>query len=67
MIGKSKKKNYLKIIDRKEAINYAIRNFPNDLILILGKGRDDYMAINNEKIPYSDYETIKEILKIINA
>ena len=67
MIVKSKKKNYLKIIDRKEALNYAIRNFPNDLILILGKGRDDYMAINNEKIPYSDYETIKEILKIINA
>ena len=63
MIGKSKKKNYLKIINRKDAITYAIGNFPNDLILVLGKGRDDYMAINDKKIPYSDYETIKEILK----
>lgn len=55
--------NYLIILDRKEAIKYAINNYQNDLILVLGKGRDNYMLVNNQKIKYSDYKTIKKDLK----
>lgn len=53
--------NYLKIIDRKEAImkSFDLAN-SNDIILITGKGRDNYMAIGNEYVPYSDYEVICE-------
>lgn len=59
-----KRDNYLKIIDREKAIKYAIENSNKfDLILILGKGRDNYMLINNKKIKYSDYDTIINILK----
>ena len=35
----------------------------NDIVLIAGKGRDDYMAIKDKYIKYSDYETIKEHFK----
>lgn len=60
MIGSTRKNNYIKILDRKKAIKYAILNSrETDLILILGKGRDNYMLINNKKIKYSDYDVIK--------
>ena len=54
------KNNYLKIIDRKEAIYKALSLAkPNDIVVILGKGRDNYMAIKDKKISYSDYDVIQ--------
>lgn len=55
------RKDYLRFIDREEAINHAlsIAN-KDDIVLILGKGRDNYMAINNEKVPYCDYEVVEK-------
>ena len=55
------KKDYFRIIDRKEAIHFAlsIANFES-VVLILGKGRDNYMAIGNKKIDYCDYDVIKD-------
>ena len=56
--------NYIRIIDRKEAIFYALEIArKGDVVLILGKGRDNYMAINDKKIFYSDYDVIKEFYK----
>lgn len=52
-------KEYIRIIDRGEAIYKAFELADdNTSVLILGKGRDDYMAIGDKKIPYSDYEKI---------
>ena len=64
MLINNRKDNFIVIISRKEAIkkSLSIAN-DNDIILIAGKGRDNYMAIENKKIPYSDYEVIKNILK----
>ena len=58
------KNNYLKIIDRKEAI-YKALSLANchDIVVILGKGRDGYMAIKDKKIPYSDYDVIKSFFE----
>ena len=54
-------KDYIRIVDRKESINYALSIAPdNSVVLILGKGRDDYMAIEDKRIPYCDYDVIKE-------
>ena len=54
-------KDYIRIVDRKEAINYALSIAPdNSVVLILGKGRDEYMAIEDKRIPYCDYDVIKE-------
>ena len=64
MLEKSSKHNYEIILERKEAIEKAL-SMKNDhtLILILGKGRDNYLAIGKEKVAYSDIEVINEYLK----
>lgn len=62
MIGEET--NYFRIIDRKEAINYALSIADvGSVVLILGKGRDNYMAIDDEKIDYSDYEVVQNFFK----
>ena len=48
----------------QEAIHYALSNAsPNSVVLILGKGRDNYMAIEDKKIKYNDYDTIKKFFE----
>lgn len=56
--------DYIRIIDRREAIKYALSiATPSSVVLILGKGRDDYMAIKDEKIKYCDYDVICDFYK----
>ena len=63
MLSKTRKKNYYKITDRKEAIKLALNiALKDDIILILGKGRDNYMAINNEYVAYNDMDIIKHYM-----
>lgn len=53
------KNEYIRIIDRKDAIYKAFDiASKNSVVLILGKGRDNYMAIDDKKIPYCDYDVI---------
>lgn len=55
--------NYVRIPDRKEAIAYALNNAKkDDLVLILGKGNERYMKIDDKKIPFFDVEIVKEII-----
>lgn len=64
LVSNSDKKNYKRIIDRKEAINYALSIAKeDDIILIAGKGTDNYMALGNEYLPYSDLEVIEDYFK----
>jgi len=58
------KENVFKIVDRKEAINRAIKelNPKNEALLILGKGDEDYIEIDNQKIPFDDREVAREAL-----
>ncbi len=61
MIADSPCKNYIRIKDRIKAIRYALDNASaNDIILIAGKGRDNYMAVGHDYLPYSDYEEIRK-------
>ena len=63
MLNNTKKTNYEKIVNREVAISYAIKNAkPGDLILILGKGGDSYMLVEDKKLPFSDYEIVKKYL-----
>ena len=67
MISTSPLKNYIRIIDRQQAIIYALKNAKkNDIILIAGKGRDNYMAIKDKYISYSDYEVVKKYINSVN-
>ena len=53
MIGNSKNTNYIRVIDRKAAIEKAFEIAKeDDIVLVVGKGRDNYMAINNEYVKY---------------
>lgn len=53
------------IMDRREAINSAIKNAKSgDTVLITGKGTDPYiMLANNERLSWSDYEVAREELE----
>ena len=60
LVSDSTRSNYERIIDKKNAIYKALSMASdNDIILIAGKGRDDYMAINDKYLPYCDYDVIK--------
>lgn len=57
------KNNYISIKRRKKAIKTAIKEAnQNDLILILGKGTDNYMAIKNKYKKYNDLKVIKKYI-----
>jgi len=61
---KKTKGQYIQIADRKEAIRYAILNGkPNDVIVLAGKGHEDYQEIRGVHYPMDERVLIKEILK----
>ena len=54
---------YVTIPDRKEAIAYCIHNAqPGDVIVLAGKGHEDYQEIKGQKIHMDERELIQEIL-----
>ena len=54
---------YVEIIDRKDAIRYAIRHGePGDIIVLAGKGHEDYQEIQGKKYPMDERVLISEIL-----
>ena len=64
LVSDTNKDNYERIIDRKEAIKKAIDMAnKDDIILIAGKGDDNYMAIGNEYVPYKDKDVVLNYLK----
>ena len=61
-IGKTQG-NYVEICDRKEAIRYAIENGEvGDIIVLAGKGHEDYQEIKGVKYPMDEREIIADIL-----
>ncbi len=66
--GKKKGDSYLVIADRREAIQRAIDMArPGDLVMIAGKGHEDYQIIGKEKIHFDDRETARHILEATRA
>ncbi len=57
---------YVAIIDRREAIRYALSNAkPGDCIVIAGKGHEDYQEIRGVKYPMDDRTMILEEAKAL--
>lgn len=55
---------YVEIVDRKEAIAYAIHHGqPGDIIVLAGKGHEDYQEIKGKKYPMDERVLIREILE----
>lgn len=64
MIKNVDKNNYSIIEDRFKAVSSAIENLKeNDLLLILGKGHEEYIIVGNRKIPYNDRRAVLRIIE----
>ncbi|MBQ9065044.1 MAG: UDP-N-acetylmuramoyl-L-alanyl-D-glutamate--2,6-diaminopimelate ligase [Blautia sp.] len=54
---------YIEITDRKEAIAYAIHHGqPGDIVVLAGKGHEDYQEIRGVKYPMDERDLIAQIL-----
>lgn len=64
IVGTKKTKgDYKKIVDRKEAIKFAIENAQkDDTIVLAGKGHETYIEINNKRFDFDEREIVKEYL-----
>lgn len=61
---KKTKGKYIAIVDRIEAIKYAIDMAnKNDIIVLAGKGHETYQEINGKKYPFDEREIIKKLMK----
>lgn len=55
---------YVAIPDRGEAVEYALKNAQKgDIILLAGKGHENFMKINGKHIPFSEKEHIEKFKK----
>ena len=51
--------NYLKIADRDSAIKTAIMlSSAGDIIVVAGKGHENYQIIGSQKLPFNDKERV---------
>ena len=57
-------KNYEIDQNRKEAIRKGIQMLENnDILLVLGKGHEDYQIIGDVKYPFDDKEVVLNIIR----
>lgn len=64
LAGMQGKINYEVVPDRAEAICRALTNaHAQDIVLVAGKGHEDYQIIGTEKRHFSDQETIRTFLR----
>ncbi len=65
--GVQGRNNYLLISDRAQAIRAALRMAERgDVVLVAGKGHEDYQVIGTEKVHFSDQEQVKKYFGIEN-
>ncbi len=56
--------DYVAIADRVEAIHWAMDNAqPGDVIVLAGKGHEDYQEINHQKFPMDERVIVADYLK----
>lgn len=64
LTGFEQKEHVITQSDRKEAIQEAIKSAKsNDIVLIAGKGHEDYQDIRGTKHPFNDYEIAEAALQ----
>lgn len=61
------RKNYEIILDRREAIRRGIeQSSPEDIVLVVGKGHENYQIYGDRKEPWDDKEIVRQMLKESN-
>ncbi|MCE2707989.1 MAG: UDP-N-acetylmuramoyl-L-alanyl-D-glutamate--2,6-diaminopimelate ligase [Bacteroidota bacterium] len=62
-VGPSESRKILAIVDRREAIKTALMlSQKGDIVLVAGKGHEDYQEINGVKHHFDDAEVVMELL-----
>lgn len=57
------KKSMMVEVDRRKALEVAVQMAkPDDVVLIAGKGHEDYQIIGTEKIHFDDREILRELI-----
>lgn len=57
---------YIEIPDRREAIRWCLENArPGDIVVLAGKGHEDYQEIEGKKYPFDERVVIREILETL--
>lgn len=68
MIKGNTNKNYEVVIDRGKAIEKGISLLKDeDVLLILGKGHEEFIIIKDKKIPFNDRNKVNEVLNKISV
>ena len=58
--------NFKEIIDRYEAIEYAVKQaHPGDIVMILGKGHETTQTLKDKTIHFNDVEVVEDVLSSI--
>lgn len=58
-----KKEKYRIVQDRREAIEQALKSAaPGDVVLIAGKGHEDYQIFKDQTVPFDERTIVREIL-----
>lgn len=58
---------YIVIPSREDAIYYSIKYaLPGDMIVLAGKGHEDYMEQNGQRVHFSEHEIVRRIVREIN-
>ncbi|MDR1861801.1 MAG: UDP-N-acetylmuramoyl-L-alanyl-D-glutamate--2,6-diaminopimelate ligase [Candidatus Ancillula sp.] len=56
---------YSIVLDRAEAIRYGVKMAQTgDLVLVLGKGNEDFHKVGDIKLPWSDEEVVRTALRV---
>ncbi len=64
MLKDNTKTNYVVIEDRYKAVLEAMKRLKdNDLLLILGKGHEEFIIVKDKKIPYNDRKAVLQIME----
>ena len=63
--GKLKNKdNLIEIADRKKAIVKVLNlSQSNDIVIIAGKGHEEYQIYKNQKIPHDDFKFCQSVIQ----
>jgi len=62
-----KKENFCVVPERKEAIKKALNMAKaGDIVLVAGKGHENYQILKDRTINFNDYQVVKECLALMN-
>ncbi|BDU60829.1 UDP-N-acetylmuramoyl-L-alanyl-D-glutamate--2,6-diaminopimelate ligase [Candidatus Rickettsia kotlanii] len=68
IISGIEKADYTEIANREDAIKYGINNLKqDDILLVAGKGHENYQIIGDKKLPFDDAEVVRKCVKVCHS